>query len=433
MEELQTVLLREGVRFHMLKDSRFKRCRITVAFLTPMCREQAADHAMLFGLLKNATRLTPSFTELGKKLALMYGAGMSDAVSKFGNCQLISIGAGGIGDPYAPDGKPIAAGLAKLLCEVIFDPFTESDGLFSSEYVALEKERLIDDIRAVINDKRGYALHRAMMQIARGSACGLSRLGEEEDAKRITRQSQMEAYLRILRTAQIEILCIGNADFEPVKRQFAEALSKVERCFCPCRLTQPLAVHAPQECREQIEIAQSRLVAAYTLHTEQTDPLLPAIRLMNTMLGGTASSKLFTHVREEKGLCYYCGSSYDRILSLLLIDCGVQRQKLDQALDAVEEQVAAMQGGNFTDEEIEKARLSIVNSYRSVSDEPGSLEGWYLGRLLSDLTLSPAEEIARLETVTRQEIVEAAQRMRLDTVYRLEGQDAVSEEDVEDA
>ncbi len=435
MEELQTAILCDGVRFHMLKDARFKRCRITAAFLTPMCKEYAADHAMLFGLLKNATRLTPSFTELGKKLALMYGAGMSDAVSKFGDCQLISIGAGGIGDPYAPDGKPIAAELAKLLCEVIFDPFTESDGLFSNAYVELEKERLADDVRAVINDKRGYALRRAMMQIARGKSCGFSRLGEEEDVLRITRESQMEAYRRLLHTAQIEILCVGNADFEPVKQQFAKALSGIKRQFSPRPQMQPLPVEPFQECREQIEIAQSRLVAAYTLHTKQDDPLLPAIRLMNAMLGGTSSSKLFLHVREEKSLCYYCGSSYDRILSLLLIDCGVERQKLNQALNAVKEQVAAIKGGGFSEEETEKARLSLINSYRSVSDSPSSLEGWYLGRLLSGISLTPAEEIARLEAVTRDEIIEAAGRMRLDTVYCLEGQDSgpESEEDVEDA
>ncbi len=433
MEPIKTVTLADGVRFHTIYDDRFKRCRITIALLTELDKNTVSDNAMLFGLLKNATAKTPSFTEIGKKLAALYGAGMSDAVSKFGSCQLISLGAGGMADKYALGAECISGELASLLCEVAFDPYTEENGDFSHKYTALEKERLLDDIRSVINDKRGYALSRAMELIARGEPFGLSRLGDLKTAQGITPASQKKAYEKLLQTAQIEILCIGNGDFDAVRETFAHALQGLKRDYIPVGAHQPIKrVDEVQRVCEVMPISQAKMVMAFSADTPETDELLPAMRLMNAMLGGTVTSKLFVHVREEKSLCYYCASRYDRIKSLLLIDSGVQQQNLDVAYEAIMEQIAAMQAGDFTDEEIEAARLAMINSYRSVLDSPGAMESWYLGQLLSGRMYTPLQEIENIQNVTREQIVKAANRLQLDTVYRLEcekGAEAIDDAD----
>ncbi len=436
MEGIQTTTLCDGVRFHTISDSRFKRNRITITFLTELSNENVSDNAMLFGLLKNGTRLTPSLTEIGKKLAALYGAGLSDAVSKFGSCQLLSLGCGGMADRYALDGEQISKELAELLCEVAFDPYLEENGYFCEAYTELEKNRMLDDIRSVINDKRGYALSRTSQLVARGKNFGIPRLGTLETAAKITPQSQKAAYDALLKTAQIEILCIGNGDFDAVKDTFATALANMRREYLPVVKNEILQrVDEVQRVSEQMAISQAKMVMAFSVGTHETDPLIPAIRLMNAMLGGTVTSKLFVHVREEKSLCYYCASRYDRLKSLLLIDSGVQQQNIDVAYDAILEQVEAMKQGNFTDEEMDQARLAMINSYRAVSDSPFSLENWYLGQLLSERMFTPAQEIEHLKAVTREQIIEAANRMQLDTVYRLEcepGMNAVNEEEFEE-
>ena len=107
-----------------------------------------------------------------------------------------------------------------------------------------------------------------------------------------------------------------------------------------------------------------------------------------------------------------------------MIDSGVQQQNLDIAYEAILEQVEAMKQGDFTEDEMEQARLAVINSYRSVSDNPASLESWYLGQLLSSRMYTPADEIENLKKVTREQIIEAANRLQLDTVYRLESDGA---------
>ncbi len=421
MDAIKTVHLSDGVRFHTIYDDRFKRCRITIALLTELDKTHVSDNAMLFGLLKNATAKTPSFTEIGKKLAALYGAGMSDAVSKFGSCQLLSLGAGGMADKFSLDDACISAELAALLCEVAFDPYLEEDGSFHKMYTALEKERLLDDIRSVINDKRGYALSRALELVARGESFGLSRLGDIETASKITPESQKQAYEHLLKTAQIEILCVGNGNFEAVKQTFAHALKDLDRDFVPVDAHKIVPrADKLQVVSEQMPVSQAKMVMAFTANTPETDALLPAMRLMNAMLGGTVTSKLFVHVREEKSLCYYCASRYDRIKSLLLIESGVQQQNLDIAYDAIMEQIDAMKAGDFTEDEMEQARLAMIGSYRAVLDSPGAMESWYLGQLLSGRMFTPLQEIENISKVTREQVIEAANRLQPDTVYRLE-------------
>ncbi len=425
MDGIKTVTLSDGIRFHTMYDSRFKRCRITIALLTELSEEYVSDNALVFGLLKNATAKTPSFTEIGKRLAALYGAGMSDSVSKFGSCQLLSLGVGCMADAFALNGESISGELASILCEVAFEPYREQDGTLSKKYTALEKERLLDDIRAVINDKRGYAIGRTVQLLARGKKFGLPRLGSEESAENITPESQSAAYERLLKTAQIEILCVGNGDFDAVKETFVKALENVERSYVPFSEHEILPrVDEVIYHSEKMPISQAKMVIAFNAGTKETDELLPAMRLMNAMLGGTVTSKLFVHVREEKSLCYYCSSRYDRIKSLLMIDSGVQQQNLDIAYEAILEQVEAMKQGDFTEDEMEQARLAVINSYRSVSDNPASLESWYLGQLLSSRMYTPADEIENLKKVTREQIIEAANRLQLDTVYRLESDGA---------
>ena len=70
---------------------------------------------------------------------------------------------------------------------------------------------------------------------------------------------------------------------------------------------------------------------------------------------------------------------------------------------------------------MDSAKLSLINAYREISDNPQSLQNWYLGRLLSGITQSPEEAIAVVETLSKADIVATAKKITLDTVYFLEG------------
>ena len=160
----------------------------------------------------------------------------------------------------------------------------------------------------------------------------------------------------------------------------------------------------------------------FSVFAAQPQDGVPAMRLAVAMLGGTPSSKLFLNVREKQSLCYYCSASYNSMKGIVLVQSGVEEENLGKAREAILEQLGAMQRGDFTDEEIAAAKMSILNSYRTISDSLGAQAGWYLTQTLTGRPQTLEEAAAAIEAVTREELVRASNRIALDTVYSLTGE-----------
>ena len=82
-----------------------------------------------------------------------------------------------------------------------------------------------------------------------------------------------------------------------------------------------------------------------------------------------------------------------------------------------------MKEGVISDEEISNAVMSLVNSYKTIYDAPGAVEGFYLGQILTGETSSPDEEAQKLSAVTKEDIVNAAKLLQLDLSYVLTGKE----------
>ena len=93
---------------------------------------------------------------------------------------------------------------------------------------------------------------------------------------------------------------------------------------------------------------------------------------------------------------------------------------------------ARMNAANFTDEELEGAKRSLENGYRQLEDSAGALESYYYGRALAGLEDSLDNCRAKMNAVTREDVVAAAKKISPDTVYFLEGTLDGGEEDADD-
>ena len=101
----------------------------------------------------------------------------------------------------------------------------------------------------------------------------------------------------------------------------------------------------------------------------------------------------------------------------MTVESGVETQNIEAAKNEILNQLEEMKQGNFTEEELQSAKLSVCNSYRTIGDYLGSTESWYISQIFMPDTQT-AEEISK---VTREEIIAAAQKVTLDTIYRLVG------------
>jgi predicted Zn-dependent peptidase len=137
---------------------------------------------------------------------------------------------------------------------------------------------------------------------------------------------------------------------------------------------------------EESDSSQSHLAIGFTAPPEN-DPDSLAWRLAVRILGGGSSSRLFTEVREKRGLCYAVGASYSsgRDRGALSIYAGSTPERAQETVDCILKEVAGFERG-VTAEEFQRATIGqksgLVMSGESTSARATSLAAdWYrLGR-----------------------------------------------------
>ncbi len=416
--------LGEGVFFSSIADSKFKHSRMTVCFVLPLQEEWAADLAVVPAILTSGCRELPSLALLNRKLDELYGAALSGDVGRIGANQLLMFTIHALDERYSLHQEPLGEACAQLLCQLLLDPKGDGQSLDEKD-TALEKQSLLDSIDSLVNDKRRYALMRCKQIMCQGEPAAQSKYGTREQAQQITPQSAGRAYQRMLAQARVEILYTGNGDAQGVKRVFQQAFSQVERRPLVWEIPAPKTdAGERREVTERMELAQSKLVLGFRTGGKRTGEALAQAKMMCALLGASPMSRLFVNVREKLSLCYYCVARLENANGLLLIDCGIEEQKKDQAVGEILRQVKELQEGNFTSQELEQTRLSMTSGLRAVGDSLSALETWYLTHLLEGQVVSPQEEQLAYEAVDAQQVAQAAQRLQLDTIYCLAGREA---------
>lgn len=412
----------DGVHFSSVTDPKFKHNRITVNLVTPLDKKTVTANAVVPFLLRKGCRSCPDFTRLNRRLCELYGASLSCDVAKYGGNQVLELSIYGVDRRFTFDNMDVTGQCAQLLAEILFEPNLQ-DGVFPEEDVKLERQQVVDAIESLMNEKRAYALSRCRQTMCKGERVAIEKYGEIEEAKALTPEKATKAYQALLETAQIEIIFTGCGDPSAAKEAFAKAFAGQHRQpVLPAVQsygTMPEGRSGVQEAEDQMDVTQGKLVLGMRAGEIKDKKALMATRLMSAIYGGTPSSRLFTYVREKLSLCYYCASRFDRLTGLMFVDSGVEIANRRKAQEEILHQLSLLQAGDFSKEEEQAALLLMQNSLRSVTDSLGAIGDWYMTQILYGSCDSPAQESEMLGQVTREEIIQAARRTVLDTVYFL--------------
>ncbi|MBP1559879.1 MAG: insulinase family protein [Oscillospiraceae bacterium] len=411
--------LSDGIHYNSLINKRQKTNTLIIHLITELSPETASVNAIIPYVLSGSSESYPTLTALNKKLSSLYGAVIKGSVSKIGDSQTLSLMAGCINNRYTFDGEKITEEMTEMLAGCLVAPNTENGGFFEKDFL-LKKQELLDDIDAEINEKRSYAFKRANLNIFKDEPAAISVKGDKSHAEKLTAKAAYEQYKKLLATAQIEVFFVGAEESESCKKIITDALASVDRNYAGDN-TSAKSLLKSELCRvtESHDVAQSKMVMAFKTDYDN----LVAMKLMNAVFGATPISKLFMNVREKLSLCYYCSSGYNDKKGVLYVDSGVEHTNTGKAEAEILNQLKAMCDGDFTDEEMENARKAIINSWKGVSDGARSIAEWYFNQCYSGTAYSPEEQIEKLMNTTREDIIEAARSLKLDTVYVLTGKD----------
>lgn len=402
----------KGVNLTSITDGKFKTNSAVIRFIMPLDEKTASANALAAQLLLLSHKKYTGLTEITDFTNKLYGASIGASIFKVGDNQVIAFTANSIRDEYALEGEKLFCEIMKVLLECIFDPLD-----FDDKYFELKKSELINSIDSEINEKRTYAILNANKYAFKGEPYSLSANGTRESAEKLTKEQVLSAYKNLLQNSNVEISLSGGGNFESAKDLIVKTFREREMSD----VQYPFVIYSPikQEvvkAEDSCEMNQLKMVMIF-----KTDYKNDAVNgLFAALLGGTPFSKLFMNVREKLSLCYYCVSRMIYEKGAVMIDSGIDSGNLSEAYDEILNQIEEIKKENFTDEELYNTKLAMRGSMKTVYDSPAELAVWYFTRHARGKTnQSPDEAQKEMFAVSREEIIEAANSIKLDTIYTL--------------
>lgn len=426
MSDIKYIENGAGIGAYCYYTDRFKSENISVYLTLPTSREDSVKRSLFLSVLKRGTKSLPTQKEINIKLDELYATLVSLKNQKFDDTQLLGISADIIDSAYTENGEDLMPEVLNLLAEILHSPKKDGEtGRFCEEFVKSEKENYKSIILSQINEPRTYAAIRCREEMFAelGIFDKLDTMCEKIDGA--TTDEIYEVYTDAVENAGILAFYVG-------KRSPGEVMAQLEGAFSPkrhkkCRAatsTMPrLATRCtPKEVIESADVTQGRLVMGYNSGITWRDEDYYATLLCNEILGASPISKLMVNVREKLSLCYECSSVYNSARGAIIVTTGIDTENYELARGAIEAQLDDIKNGSVSEQELLAAKKSIYNIYNAVSDSPNAIERFYLGRIINGIDASVSDFLKKIEALSLDDVINAAKKLELHTVYFLKGE-----------
>ena len=281
---------------------------------------------------------------------------------------------------------------------------------FADEDIVKERQVVLEEIK-MDQDNPDYLVHEIFTQsFWRGHPLGKPILGTHETVQRFTRDTLFACFRPWYAPNNTVITAAGHLEHERlmelVLREFSELPPAQDGFRDIAPQPQSRIITRTKRELEQVHICLG--VPSYPVAHQRRF----ASAVLNNILGGGMSSRLFQNIREKQGLAYAVFSELSsyRDTGLLSIYAGTALETAGQVVRSVTEEFRNLKQQPVTEEELRRAKDhlkgSLMLSLESTSSRMSNLarEEMYFGRFF---TLD--EILASIERVTREEVQQTAQ------------------------
>lgn len=422
---MQRINIGEGINLGYIQKTKFKTNFFKVCFCMNLEKGVPTNLSLLAGVLMRASKNYPSISAINNRLDYLYDMNVSSGTYKRGEKLYLSYECDFIRDEFLPDGEKLLDEAFGMFEELVFNPYLV-DGAFDKKILDSEKTELENSIKSIINYKNAYVKEKCIETLCEGERYAISEQGTLEEIPFVSEKSLYDFYKSVLDSAQVEIMFVGQADSNKIADDFRAIFEKhtnrapktVDETFITGNVKEKVL-----EKKERMQVNQGKLALGFRTGVGVTDKDCTAMSLFAEIFGGSPMSKLFMNVREKLSLCYYCRASLDSYKGIMLVLSGIQSVNKDKSFEAIMKELSDVQSGNVTQDEFRAAKLSLVNSYKTLDDSPAALSAWYISRIMSGSFENPEAIVEKIQNTTLGEVIEASKKVKLDTVYFLEGED----------
>ena len=418
------IKISSGLSLNAVQTDKFKTETLSVSLVTPIDQKLSPMSLLVLSLIKRGCEKFPSQGEINLRLDELYATSISVRSNRMGDYNVLGFTAEMLCGMYTDGKTDILGGTLDVLTQLLFHPLTDQNGHFLSAYMESEKKNQCDMIEAQINNPRAYASRRCREIMFEGETYGIGLLGTVEQISAMTAEELMRCYQSLISDFHYEFFYIGPRSMDEVAEKIAQFFLPQIKQKSYAKIMPPTARSLVSEVRrvtEDMPLAQGKLVLGFRTGINLFSTDFYAMLVANEIYGWSPVSKLFMNVRERLGLCYYCSSTFDIYSGAVFVSCGISPCNKEKAEKEILCQLDKMVNGEIEEGELIAAKHSLCNTYRSLGDSPALLESYYFCRNAFGVACSVEECMQNIEAVKMEDVIAAAAKISLDTVYFLNG------------
>lgn len=403
---------------HLLKTDKFKSILVSMILINDFKKESLTKNALLRRLLTTSTKDLKDETEVLKKEYDLYNSNVLISNTVYNNIITTDFSIEILEDKYTEDG------LLKKALDYFFDKIFNPnilDGKFDKNNYELAVKSLNDYYDREKENKRRYAFNKAC-ELLDDEEFKYNTSGYKEDLEKITNEDMVNYYNSLFKEASSNIFIIGSFNddeiLDIINERVNGKLYKNKSNFILNNNDNTF------DLKEKVDIErnnQSNLILIYKIidiTERERNVILP---VFNRILGVGNNSKLFRNVREKRSLAYDIRSTASREEALVLIEAGIDGKTKDETVKEVKEEIENLKNGNVTLEELEEAVKFRYRALKQFEDDNESILYIKINNILfGNDDLNEREE--HLKTVTKEEIIALAQKLKLNVIYMLKGE-----------
>ena len=406
-------------KLHMIKTNKFKTIKIRVSFRNQIKKDEITMRNILSNILTYSSNKYKTKRDLILESQNLYDASIYVGNSRYGNYINTNINLTVLNDKYTEEGNYKKS--LYFLNELIYNP-NVSDNKFNKEVLSIVKKNCFTSLESIKEDTTYYSIIRLYEVMDEESPLSYRMCGYINDLDKINSSNLYAYYKNMINKDLMDIFVVGDIDFfeteELIKEIFPVKTFKKKRVdyYLPEKKARGKRLFA----KEQDENLQSKLAIGCRCYGLSSYEKNYPLTLYNIILGVGSDSKLFREVREANSLCYDINSVLNKLDNTLVIRAGVNRKNVKKTIDLSNTQMNLMRKGKFGDDVIEKAKEFFSTSLDSMLESQSNIIDFYF--MMDILKLDDLEvRRKKMAKVTKAEIVKVAKKVKMDTIYCLEG------------
>ena len=242
-----------------------------------------------------------------------------------------------------------------LLADLICNPS------FAAEEMERERGVILEEIASAQDDPEDVLFESFLHRFWGDHPMGRPILGTPETVGQL-QTSDLRDFVNTIGAVDIVVTAAGNLDHGHMQQLIGERLSGLSPGTGAIGRSRPRAhAHVLVLEREQLEQVQL-YIACEAPSGRDADRF--AAQVLNALLGGTVSSRLFQSIREERGLAYsvYSTQAAYSDTGYLLVSAGTRPPHVEQVVSLILEEARCLQESHVTDEELARVKAHLKGS-----------------------------------------------------------------------